>query len=185
MQTATKLDIETINIVKSTVPILEERGSEITSRFYQLMFQNHPELKNIFNQTNQRKGDQADALANAVYAAAKHIDQLEAILPAVDPIAEKHRSLNIKPEHYPIVVKHLLLDMRVVLVEEVATDDVINEWEKAYGEIANVFLKVVKEKYQKAQHAVGVWVDYRDFKVVKLVVECDLITQFYLQHADG
>ncbi|HLR52916.1 MAG TPA: NO-inducible flavohemoprotein [Candidatus Avamphibacillus sp.] len=185
MQTATKLDIETINIVKSTVPILEERGSEITSRFYHLMFQNHPELKNIFNQTNQRKGDQADALANAVYAAAKHIDQLEAILPAVDPIAEKHRSLNIKPEHYPIVGKHLLLAMRDVLGEEVATDDVINAWEKAYGEIANVFINVEKEKYQKAQNAVGGWVDYRDFKVVKKVVESDVITSFYLQPADG
>jgi len=185
MQTATKLDIETINIVKSTVPILEERGSEITSRFYQLMFQNHPELKNIFNQTNQRKGDQADALANAVYAAAKHIDQLEAILPAVDPIAEKHRSLNIKPEHYPIVGKHLLLAMRDVLGEEVATDDVINAWEKAYGEIANVFINVEKEKYQKTQNAVGGWVDYRDFKVVKKVVESDVITSFYLEPADG
>src|SRR5690625_2103174 len=93
MKTATKLDSQTIDIVKSTVPILEERGDEITSRFYQLMFENHPELKNIFNQTNQRKGDQSKALANTVYAAAAHIDQLEAILPAVMPIAEKHRSL--------------------------------------------------------------------------------------------
>src|SRR5690625_995184 len=100
MQTSTKLDAKTIELVKATVPILEVRGDEITSRFYQLMFENHPELKNIFNQTNQRKGDQSKALANTVYAAAAHIDQLESILSAVTPIAEKHRSLNIKPEHY-------------------------------------------------------------------------------------
>src|SRR5690625_4212334 len=83
MQTTTTLNKETIDIVKSTVPILEERGNEITTAFYKRMFKNNPELKNIFNQTNQRKGDQSQALANTVYAAAAHIDQLETILPAV------------------------------------------------------------------------------------------------------
>src|SRR5690625_5960742 len=115
MATTTQLDNQTITIVKSTVPILEERGDEITSRFYQMMFENHPELKNIFNQTNKRKGDQSKALANTVYAAAAHIDQLENILPAVMPITEKHRSLNIKPEHYQIVRKYLLLTILYVI----------------------------------------------------------------------
>lgn len=184
MKTATALDSQTINIVKSTVPILEERGDEITSRFYQLMLEAHPELKNIFNQTNQRKGDQPKALANTVYAAAAHIDQLEAILPAVKPIAEKHRSLNIQPEHYPIVGKYLLLAMRDVLGEDVASDDVINAWEKAYGEIANVFINIEKEMYQQTEDAIGGWIDYRDFKVVKKVVESDVITSFYLEPVD-
>jgi|SRR5690625_769211 len=185
MKTATKLDSQTIDIVKSTVPILEERGDEITSRFYQLMFENHPELKNIFNQTNQRKGDQSKALANTVYAAAAHIDQLEAILPAVMPIAEKHRSLNIKPEHYPIVGKHLLLAMQEVLGKDVANDDVIGAWEKAYGEIANVFISVEAGMYQDVKNTVGGWIDYRDFKVTKKVKESDVITSFYLEPADG
>jgi len=185
MKTATKLDSQTIDIVKSTVPILEERGDEITSRFYQMMFENHPELKNIFNQTNQRKGDQSKALANTVYAAAAHIDQLEAILPAVMPIAEKHRSLNIKPEHYPIVGKHLLLAMQEVLGKDVANADVIGAWEKAYGEIANVFISVEADMYQDVKNTVGGWIDYRDFKVTKKVKESDVITSFYLEPADG
>src|SRR5699024_3904849 len=142
MKPATKLDSQTIDIVKSTVPILEERRDEIISYIYQMMFENHPELKNIFNQTNQRKGDQSKAHANRLYAAAAHIDQLEAILPAVMPIAEKHRSLNIKPEHCPIVGKHLLLAMQEVLGKDVANADVIGAWEKAYGEFANVFIFV-------------------------------------------
>lgn len=185
MKTATTLDNQTIDLVKSTVPILEERGNEITSRFYQLMFDNHPELKNIFNQTNQRKGDQAHALANTVYAAAAHIDQLEVILPAVTPIAEKHRSLNIKPEHYPIVGKHLLLAMREVLGNDVATDKVIKAWEKAYNEIANVFISVEANMYQEIENTVGGWVDYRDFKVIRKIKESEVITSFYLEPADG
>lgn len=184
MQTATLLDKQTIDIVKSTVPILEQHGNEITKRFYKRMFDNNPELKNIFNQTNQRKGDQSKALANAVYAAAANIDQLETILPAVLPIAQKHRSLNIKPEHYPIVGENLLAAMREVLGEEVATDEVIDAWEKAYGEIANVFITIEKKMYDQTKQAVGGWVDYRDFKVVKKVQESDVITSFYLEPVD-
>ncbi len=60
------LDQKTIDTVKATVPVLAEHGEAITTRFYQLLFQNHPELKNIFNQTNQRKGRQPKALANTV-----------------------------------------------------------------------------------------------------------------------
>lgn len=150
-----------------------------------MMFENHPELKNIFNQTNQRIGDQSKALANAVYAAAANIDQLETILPTVMPITEKHRSLNIKPEHYPIVGKHLLLAMRDVLGEEVATDAIINAWEKAYNKIANVFISIEATMYQKMREIVGGWVDFRNFKVTKKVKESNVITSFYLEPVDN
>lgn len=179
-QTTTRLDKETRDIVKATVPILQEHGSEITKRFYQLMFENHPELKNIFNQTNQRKGDQSKALANTVYAAAANIDQLEVILPHVKQISQKHRSLNIKPEHYPIVGKYLLLGMKDVL-GEAADDTVIDAWEKAYGVIASVFIDVEKEMYETVENTVGGWTDFRDFKITKKVVESDVITSFYLE----
>lgn len=183
-QTTVELDKETRDIVKATVPILQERGSEITKRFYQLMFENHPELKNIFNQTNQRKGDQSKALADTVYAAAANIDQLEVILPQVKQISQKHKSLNIKPEHYPIVGKYLLLAMKEVL-GDTASDAVINAWEKAYGVIANVFITIEKEMYDEVKNTVGGWTDFRNFKVVKKVVESNVITSFYLEPADG
>ncbi|WP_249872247.1 NO-inducible flavohemoprotein [Oceanobacillus saliphilus] len=177
-------DQKTIDIIKSTVPVLEEHGVAITSRFYQLMFEGHPELKNIFNQTNQRKGDQPKALANTVYAAALHIENLEAILPVVKQIAQKHRSLNIKPEHYPIVGKYLLMGMKDVLGDG-ATDEIMDAWAKAYGVIADVFISVEKEMYDEVKTSSGGWVDYREFKVVKKVVESDVITSFYLKPADG
>ncbi|WP_246206773.1 NO-inducible flavohemoprotein [Virgibacillus ihumii] len=173
-----------MDIVKATVPILQDRGDEITSRFYQLMFENHPELKNIFNQTNQRKGSQSKALADTVYAAAAHIDQLEQILPHVKQIAQKHRSLNIKPEHYPIVGKYLLLAMQDVL-GDTASDDVINAWEKAYSVISGVFIETEKKMYQELENTTGGWIDFRNFKVVDKVAESDVITSFYLEPADG
>src|SRR5699024_3522638 len=119
------------------------------------------------------------------YAAAANIDQLEVILPADMPIAEKHRSLNIKPEHYPIVGKNLLAGMLDVLGPDIVTDDVIAAWEKAYGEIARGFIEVEDNMYKNVARQEGGWIDYRDFKVVQKVLESDVITSLYLEPVAG
>src|SRR5690625_7820804 len=95
------------------------------------MFNNHPELLNIFYEVNQKRGKQQQARANMVYEAAKYIDQLEVLLDEVKLIAEKHRGLQIKPEHYPIVGKYLLLTIKEVL-GVAATDEIMTAWEQAY-----------------------------------------------------
>lgn len=70
MKTHTQLSPETIKIVKSTAPILQSQGEIITKHFYTRMFSKHPELLNVFNQTNQKMGKQPSALAHSVYRAA-------------------------------------------------------------------------------------------------------------------
>ncbi|WP_296202273.1 globin domain-containing protein [Psychrobacter sp. UBA3962] len=64
---------QTLAVVKQTVPVLETYGTQITTVFYQNMFAEHPELLNIFNETNQKLGRQQSALATTVLAAAKHL----------------------------------------------------------------------------------------------------------------
>jgi nitric oxide dioxygenase len=178
------LDTKTIEIIKSTVPVLEKHGGDITKTFYKLMFINHPELLNIFNHANQKQGRQQKALANSVYAAAKYIDQLEVILPVVTQISHKHRSLGIKPEHYPIVGEHLILAIKEVL-KEGATDEIIEAWTKAYGVIADAFIGLEKSLYDEASQKPGGWKDFRTFTVTKKVKESDVITSFYFSPVDG
>ena len=52
------LSQETMNIIKSTAPVLEVHGVTITKTFYKNLFEAHPELLNIFNHTNQSQGRQ-------------------------------------------------------------------------------------------------------------------------------
>ncbi|WP_045515634.1 NO-inducible flavohemoprotein [Neobacillus niacini] len=177
------LNQKTIEIIKSTVPVLEKHGETITTRFYQLMFGNHPELLNIFNHANQKQGRQQKALAGTVYAAAQYIDNLEAILPVVKQIAHKHRSLGIKAEHYPIVGKHLLLAIKDVL-GDAASDEIINAWGEAYGVIADAFISVEAEMYVEAEKQQGGWDGFRSFVVDRKVKESDVITSFYLKPTD-
>ena len=102
------LDAQTIATVKATIPLLVETGPKLTAHFYDRMFTHNPELKEIFNMSNQRNGDQREALFNAIAAYASNIENLPALLPAVEKIAQKHTSFQIKPEQYNIVGEHLL-----------------------------------------------------------------------------
>src|SRR5699024_9577910 len=144
------------------------------------MFKNHPELLNIFNEANQKKGDQQVALANMVYAAAKNLDNLEVLLDDVKLIAHKHRGLNVRPEHYPIVGKYLLLAIKEVL-GDAATDEIIEAWEEAYGVVAQVFIDIETQMYEEALMQEGGWDGFKDFVVTDKVKESDVITSFYLE----
>lgn len=140
------LSQKTIDIVKSTVPALKEHGMEITTTFYKTMFKNNPEVKEMFNMNKQESGAQPKALAMTVLAAAQNIDNLEVLLPAVKKIGQVHVNTNVKPEHYPIVGKNLLLAIKEVL-GDAATDEVLEAWGEAYGVIAQVFIDTETEIY--------------------------------------
>lgn len=178
------LDNKTIEIIKSTVPVLQQHGETITGSFYDRMFQDHPELLNIFNQTNQKKKTQRIALANTVIAAAANIDQLGNIIPIVKQIYHKHRSIGIKPEHYPIVGKYLLIAIKDVL-GDAATPDIMQAWEKAYGVIADAFIGIEKDMYEQAEEQAYGWKEYKPFAIAKKERESKEITSFYLKPEDG
>jgi nitric oxide dioxygenase len=103
---------KTISIVKATAPILEEHGEALTRHFYKRMFARNPEVAPFFNRSNQHVGTQQKALAAAICAYAANIDNLEVLGGAVELIAQKHASLQIQPEHYPIVGENLLASIR-------------------------------------------------------------------------
>ena len=140
------LSQKTIEIVKSTVPVLKEHGVEITTTFYKNMFANHEEIKGMFNMAKQESGEQPKALAMTILAAAQNIDNLEALLPAVKNIAGAHVNSKVKAEHYPIIGKNLLEAIKEVL-GDAATEEVINAWGEAYEVIAKVFIDVEKDMY--------------------------------------
>lgn len=149
-------------IIKETVPVLQEKGVEITSFFYNRMFTQHPELRNMFNQTNQKKGLQSTALAQSVLAAAMNIEDLTRILPVVKEIAHKHCALQVPESGYDIVGENLLAAIQSVLgLEE---DDVILQtWGKAYGEIASVFINIEKEIYSEMA-----WDGFKSFEIINI-----------------
>ena len=178
------LSEQTIQIVKATAPAVAEHAETITRRFYLRLFEGNPEVQAYFNQSHQHSGGQQRALAGAICAYAANIDNLDALGPAVELIAQKHCSLGIQPEHYPIVGKHLLAAIKDVL-GDAATDEIIAAWGDAYGFLAGIFTGREAEIYQQQTEVAGGWNGYRRFTVQRKKPESEIITSFYLHPADG
>ncbi|MBD1371868.1 NO-inducible flavohemoprotein [Hazenella sp. IB182357] len=177
------LNPKTLQTIESYVPVLAEQGATITTRFYQILFQKHPELLNVFNKTHQVKGTQPRALAHSVYMAVKHIQSLEQILPVVELIAHKHRSLGVLPEHYPVVGENLTIAMEEVL-GDAFTPELKAAWIEVYEIIANAFIEVEGKLYREAIEQPGGWAGFRNFVIDRKVKESDVITSFYLKPVD-
>lgn len=176
------LDAQTIATVKATIPLLVETGPKLTAHFYDRMFTHNPELKEIFNMSNQRNGDQREALFNAIAAYASNIENLPALLPAVEKIAQKHTSFQIKPEQYNIVGTHLLATLDEMFSPG---QEVLDAWGKAYGVLAGVFINREAQIYSDNASKTGGWEGTRAFRIVEKTPRSALITSFELEPVDG
>lgn len=170
-------------LVKATVPILKANGVALTTYFYNRMLTKNPELRNVFNQANQHTGAQPTALAMAVLAYAEHIDDPSVLVNALQRIGSKHVSLDVRPEQYAIVGKHLLASIEEVL-GSLATPELIGAWTVAYNNLAQIMAGVEADMYARATQNGG-WSGWRPFVVKQKVQESDEITSFYLHPADG
>ncbi|KAA2211864.1 NO-inducible flavohemoprotein [Teichococcus oryzae] len=174
----------TIQIIKATVPALEAHGLDITRAMYARLFQD-PAIRGLFNQSHQGASDkQPRALAGAVLAYARNIDNLPALAGAVELIAQKHVSLDIQPEHYESVATALLGAIGEVL-GEAATPEILAAWGEAYWFLAHLLIGREAEIYQAHEAAPGGWKGWRDFVVAERVAESAVITSFLLRPADG
>ena len=172
-------------IVKATVPLLETGGEALTTHFYRIMLGEYPEVRPLFNQAHQASGDQPRALAHSVLMYAKHIDRLEALGDLPTQIVNKHVSLQVLPEHYPIVGACLLRAIREVLGAEIATDEVIAAWGAAYQQLADILIGVEEQAYRASAEQAGGWRGARAFRVARKVAESSEISSFYLSPVDG
>ena len=173
-----------VRVLQQSVPILSEQGESIVRCFYQILFERYPELKHVFNLSNQRNGNQAKALTNALFAYASLADQPEQLIPAVQHIAHKHVSLNIQPAQYAMVGEALLLALSEKLSLPME-HDIIQAWGAAYAVLADVFIAQEQSLYQANTEKTGGWQGFRKFTITKIVPETTQIKSFYLQPTDG
>ncbi|MGL5533747.1 MAG: globin domain-containing protein, partial [Plesiomonas shigelloides] len=171
------LDPNIIATIKATAPAVAATGPALTAHFYDRMFAHNPELQNIFNMAHQSSGRQREALFNAIVAYANNIDNLAALLPAVEKIAQKHASFNIQPAQYQIVGEHLLATIRELLNPG---QEVLDAWGAAYQLLADIFIQRESAIYAERATAQGGWHGTRTFRISRKHPESDVITSLVL-----
>lgn len=138
-------------IIKSTAPVLQKHGKEITARMYQIAFAERPDFKRFFENTWVKYpldgGPQPARLAEAVCAYAQNIDNLDALKGPLEHIAHKHTDMRVIAEQYPVIGASLLQAIKDVR-GDAATSEVMTAWGEAYNFLADVLIKREKEIYR-------------------------------------
>jgi len=170
-------------VIKQTVPDRQENGEVLTRQFYERMCRENPEVLTCFNPAHQKAGTQQRAWAGAICAYAQHIENPAALADAVELIAQKHASLGIQAEHYPVVGENLLASIQEVL-GEAASPEIIDAWAAAYGVLATIFIDREQQIYQDQKTDFG-WTGFKRFVVKKREAASDNIVSLYLAPEDG
>ncbi|MDR2985517.1 MAG: hemin transporter [Nocardiopsaceae bacterium] len=171
-------------VITATLPVVAEHIGEIAQRFYQHMFDKHPELLDgIFNRANQVHGHQQQALAGSVAAFATTLVETPERMPEqlLRRIAHKHASLGIRPDQYEIVHDNLMWAIVDVLGDAV-TPEVAAAWDEVYWIMANALINQERGLYSaRGVRPETVW---RDWQVVRKVKETDDVVTFVVKRID-
>ncbi|WP_373974964.1 globin domain-containing protein [Chitinibacter sp. SCUT-21] len=176
------LSKDALPFIQATLPVVKEHGAAITGHFYKRMFTHQPELKNLFNMGNQASGDQAQALAGAVYGYASNLGRTEITEPILNRIAHKHVSLGITPAQYTIVGRHLIASIGEVL-GEAATKEILSAWDEAYWLMATDLIAREARIYQELAWQAGQ--DWDEMTIIDKQQAGDGAMAIYLRPSNG
>jgi len=136
-------------VIEATLPLVGSRIGEITPKFYARLFAAHPELLDgLFSRSNQRNGNQQQALAGSIAAFATHLVNNPGTLPetVLARIAHRHASLGITEPQYQVVYEHLFAAIAEDLAE-VITPEIAEAWTEVYWLMADALIKLEKGLY--------------------------------------
>lgn len=170
-------------VIEATLPLVGSRIGAITPKFYQRLFAAHPELLDgVFSRSNQRSGNQQQALAGSIAAFATHLVNNPGNLPetVLSRIAHRHASLGITEPQYQVVYEHLFAAIAEDLAE-VITAEIVEAWTEVYWLMADALIKLEKGLYA-GQANDKMWMPWR--VAAKTPAGAGSMT-FTLEPADG
>ena len=106
-----------------------------------------------------------------------------ALSTAVSRIGNKHASLGVTADQYPIVGEHLLASIKEILGDAV-DEPVLDAWKAAYQQLADILISFEKNLYDNASATPGGWTGWRKFTLSHKVVESEEIISFHLEPSD-
>ena len=179
------LSPESAGIIRATLPAVGAALGDITTRFYDTMLTERPELLDgMFNRANQANGEQRQALAGSIagFAVALLENPDERPDQMLARIAHKHTATAITSDHYVIVHKYLFGAIVEVLGEAV-TPEVAAAWDEVYWLMAGALIAMESKIYADAGAVDGS--TWRQWTIVDRRKETPDVVSFWLRPADG
>jgi len=131
-------------VVRATLPAVDDAIDEITHRFYRSLQEAHPDLVGeMFDASRLADGTQQRALAAAIASCAALLAADDEADPAtlLAPAARRHRALGVQPAQYDVVHEHLFAAIVAVLGDAV-TPEVAAAWDEVYRVMAGTLIEL-------------------------------------------
>lgn len=169
-------------LVKSTIPFLREHGESVSDIVYNTLIKRHPQLNNTLNLIHLKDGRLAQALTVVILRFASNINNVYELIPKLERISNKHCTLGIKPEHYPLLGE-ILIEAFQELMGPALTPEMAAAWAKAYKVLSNMLIgreKIIYKDFDRYG-----WPSWRKFRIEHKVREADDLWSFVLVPIDG
>ena len=140
-----ELSENSIYIIKESADLVVAKSVEISVKMYELLFKKYPYIKALY--ANAPK-DMHLVFAEVLSAYTENIDDLSQLSETLNTIAIAHTKNNVRADQYPMVGR-VFMDSFEFVLEDKATEELLEAWKEAYQCLACVLIDMEKEIYKK------------------------------------
>jgi hemoglobin-like flavoprotein len=124
-----------VELLRSSFALVLERAPNVTHRFYDHLFERHPDLRPLFGKNS--RGKQEEMLAQALVAVVDHLEDAPWLESTLKALGRKHVDYGVTDAMYDQVGDALLVTLGEVAAEA-WTPELKQAWTDAYGAIAGL-----------------------------------------------
>ena len=130
-----------IELLRTSFKMVSPKAEELSERFYQILFENNPELKPLFSKTNMKI--QQKMLIEALATVMDLLDSPDKLKSLLFDMGRKHRGYGAVEEHFPAVGQALLKALAEI-AGPAWNKELETAWAEAYGAIAGMMIEGLK-----------------------------------------
>jgi len=131
----------TIQNVQSTFNLIAPIADDAAALFYSKLFEIDPSLKSMFKSD---MADQRKKLMQILGVAVSSLNNLEAIVPAVQDLGRRHVKYGVRPQHYNTVAEAILWMLGQTL-GAAFTPAIKQSWTEVYTVLADTMIAAGNE----------------------------------------
>jgi hemoglobin-like flavoprotein len=131
------MNTQQIELVQASFENVRPIADQAAETFYQRLFEIAPEYRSLFRHDMKKQGAM---LMSTLGLAVGSLKNLEAILPAVRSLGQRHAGYGVTAEHYQPVAEAFLWTLEYYLGEDF-TPELKEAWVEAYTTLAKVMIE--------------------------------------------
>lgn len=134
---------EDVRRVQSSFASVTPMAPVVADMFYNRLFELDPSLRGLFDIDMDQQGTK---LMKMIAIAVNGLENLQAILPVVQALGERHATYRVKDTDYATMGEALIWTLEKGLGEAFSNDDK-QAWTEIYTTLASIMIEAANNKY--------------------------------------